>query len=217
MHSDVVIVASKRRQPRIEHRGGIAARLTGPGTVHLISAAATPVGGDDIRIRIVVEPGATLRLRTVAATLAMPGRDVAQSHACWDLDVAGELDVDPQPTIVAAAARHINVTTVTLADTGRIAMRERVQIGRSGESEGFWSGTVHADVGGGPLLRHRVELGAGSAVDDLLGAPLAHVGEFHYPDADAATTGLVLPLAAGGCISTWQGQRLEEKTKTPPT
>ncbi|MUL65394.1 urease accessory protein [Mycobacterium sp. CBMA 234] len=209
MDSDVLIVASVGRHPRIDCRGGIAARHTGPDTVHLVSAAATPLGGDVIRIRVVVEPGALLHLRTVAATLALPGRDVAESHMLWTLDVAGELDLDPQPTVVAAHARHVSATTVTLADGARIAVRESVQIGRAGERQGFWSGSLRADVGATPLLRHRVELGAGSVTDDVLDSPLAYIGEFHYPDPDVATTGLTLPLAAGGCISTWQGQRLE--------
>ena len=208
MHSELVIVAAPQRHPRIEHCGGIAARVTGIDTVHLVSAAATPIGGDIIRIRIVVEAGAALRLRTVAATVALPGRESRESHAHWDLDVAGALDVDPEPTIVAADARHVNVTTVALAETGRIVLRERVQIGRSGERQGFWSGTMHAEVGEQPLLRHRVELGADSVAADVLGSPLAYVGEFRYPEGDITSAGLVLPLAAGGCISTWQGQRL---------
>lgn len=208
MRSDVVIVASLGRHPRIECRGGIAVRHTEPNTVHLISAAATPLGGDTIRLRVVVEPGATLRIRSVAATLALPGRDSMESQACWDLDVAGDLDIDMQPTIIAAHARHLTMTRVALADGAGIALRERAQVGRSDERHGFWSGSMRADVGEKPLLRHCVELGAGSVTDDELGTPLAYVGEFHYPDSDVETTGLTLPLAGGGCLSTWQGERL---------
>ena len=55
MRSEVVVVACAGRPPRIEHTGGIAARRTGRDTVHLVSAAATPLGGDLITIRVVVE------------------------------------------------------------------------------------------------------------------------------------------------------------------
>jgi len=48
-----------------------------------------------------------------------------------------------------------------LSGDGRARLRERVQIGRSDERQGFWSGSLHADVDGAPLLRHRVQLGAG--------------------------------------------------------
>jgi len=44
--------------------------------------------------------------------------------------------------------------------------------------------------------------------DGELGAPLACISELHYPDIDAETTGLTLAPAGGGCLSTWQGQRL---------
>ncbi|PRC44000.1 urease accessory protein, partial [Mycobacterium sp. ITM-2017-0098] len=106
MRSVVVIVARPHRAPYIECRGGIAARRTDTDTVHLVSSAATPLGGDTIAMRVVVEPGARLTVRTVAATVTLPGPNTTESHACWELDVAGELDLDPQPTIVAATSRH---------------------------------------------------------------------------------------------------------------
>jgi urease accessory protein len=30
----------------------------------------------------------------------------------------------------------------------------------------------------------------------------------HYPDSDVDTAGMPLALARGGCLATWQGQRL---------
>lgn len=208
LRSDVFIVASRDRAPRIEHSGGLAARRTEPDTVHLVSAAATPLGGDSIHVRIVVESGARLRLRSAAATVTLPGSATLESHAIWTLEVAGDLDVDPQPTVVAANARHFTTTRLELADTGRIRLRERIQIGRTDERQGFWSGSLHADVDGSPLLRHRIELGDGSVADDELGAPLACISELHYPDGDVDTAGIPLTLAGGGCLSTWQGERL---------
>jgi len=208
LRSDVLIVASCDRAPRIEHSGGLAARRTEPDTVHLVSAAATPLGGDSIHVRIVVEPGARLRLRSAAATVTLPGSATLESHAIWTLEVAGDLDVDPQPTVVAANARHFTTTRLELADTGRIRLRERIQIGRTDERQGFWSGALHADVDGSPLLRHRIELGNGSVADDELGVPLACISELHYPDSDVDTAGTPLTLAGGGCLATWQGQRL---------
>lgn len=208
MHSDVLVVAQPGRLPRIECRGGLAARHTEPDTVHLVSAAATPLGGDTIAIRIVVEPGARLRLRSAAATVALPGAASTQSRACWHIETAGELDIDPEPTIVAADARHLSELTVRLTDTTRLRIRERVQIGRTDEREGFWSGGMRADLAGTALLRHRVELGPGSVADDALGSPLACVSELRYPDAADDAAGITLALAAGGSISTWQGARL---------
>ncbi len=208
MRSDVLIVASRDRPPRLECGGALAARRTETDTVHLVSAAATPLGGDAIHIRVVVDAGARLRLRTAAATVALPGSTTPESHAFWTLEVAGELDVDPQPTVVAATSRHFTSTRLALTDAGRIRLRERIQIGRTDERQGFWSGSLHADVDGAPLLRHRIELGAGSVADDSLGTPLAYISELHYPDSDVASHGVTLALAGGGCLSTWQGERL---------
>ena len=208
MRSDVLIVAHRDRRPRIESRGGLAARETQPDTVHLVSAAATPLGGDSLCVRIVVEPGALLRVRTAAATVTLPGPSTQESHAMWSLEVAGELDLDPQPTIVAAVSRHITSTHLALDGAGRVKLRERVQIGRSNERQGFWSGSLRADIDGSALLRHRIELGRGAVAHDELAAPMACISELHYPESQADTAGMPLALAGGGCLSTWQGERL---------
>lgn len=208
MRSDVLIVAHRNRRPRIESSGGIAARETESDTVHLVSAAATPLGGDSICVRIIVEPGARLRVRTAAATMTLPGPTTHESHANWVLEVAGELDLDPQPTVVAAASRHITSTRLALDGSGRVKLRERIQVGRTDERQGFWSGSLYADVDGTALLRHRIELGRGSVADDELAAPMACISELHYPDTEADTAGMTLALAGGGCLSTWQGERL---------
>ena len=208
MRSDVLIVAQRDRLPRIECGGGVAARRTEPDTVHLVSTAATPLGGDAIHIRVVVESGARLRVRTAAATVTLPGSTTAESHAFWTLEVAGDLDVDPQPTVVAATSRHFSSTSLELTEAGRIRVRERIQIGRSDERQGFWSGSLHADVDASPLLRHRIELGNGSVADDALGTPLACISELRYPEAAFDAAGTRLELAGGGGLSTWQGERL---------
>lgn len=217
MHSEVLLVASDNRLPRIECRGGgIQGRCTATDTVHLLSAAATPVGGDSIDMRVIVERGARLRLRSAAATVAWPGPSTLTSHARWRIEVMGSLDIDLEPTVVAGAARHLSSVNLCLHEEGSIRFRERVQIGRSGEREGFWSGSLHADVQDRPLLRHRVELGAGSLADDTISAPRAAINELRYPaeafgafpDAAIDDGSTVLSLAGGGTLSTWQADRL---------
>ncbi|TFV58005.1 urease accessory protein [Mycobacterium sp. PS03-16] len=212
MRSDVLIVAYADRPPRLEHTGGIAVRRTASDTVHLVSAAATPLGGDLITVRVVVEAGARLTVRTAAATLALPGASTPESASRWDVECAGELDLDPQPTVVAGGSAHVTTTRLRLADAGRIRLRERVQIGRVGEHDGFWSGALHADVDGIPLLRHRIEVGAAAVGDDELHRPRACVSELRYPadhsGSAPAAAGTVLALAAGGTLATWQGDRL---------
>jgi urease accessory protein len=156
----------------------------------------------------VVEPGARLCVRSVAASLALPGASDAVSHSCWLLEVAGDLDLDTAPMVVAARAGHHSHTELHLDGAATVRIRERVQIGRSGENEGFWTGSLHAGIDGTPLLRHRVELGSGAVADDEITAPRAYVGELCFPGLDADDGGMILELAAGGCLSSWQGDEL---------
>ncbi|MEB3049591.1 urease accessory protein UreD [Mycolicibacter sp. MYC123] len=212
MHSRVTVVACPNRLPRIEFGGGLAARRTGADTVHLVSVAATPLGGDVIEIRLIVEPGARLTLRSAAATVVLPGATTLTSQANWQMEVAGDLEVDLEPTIVAADARHACVTAVHLCGGGSMRLRERVQVGRTGERQGFWSGALRVDLDHRPLLRHRMDLGAGSLSDDVLYAPRAAISEFRYPAACSTAAAdprwTVLTLAGGGTLSTRQDDLL---------
>ncbi len=214
VRTELRIVAHPAALPEIRACGGLSARRTGPRTVHLIGTAATPLGGDELDVVIVVAPGAELVVRSVAATLALPGSATPLSSGRWHLEVGsgGVLDFDPEPMIVAGGARHHTVTTIRLASGARLRVRERVQIGRVGEDGGEWQGDLIADVDDLPLLRHRLALGAGTPADDALSAPRALESELVYPDESAAaTSGLTqsrLPLAAGGSLSTRTGSVL---------
>ncbi|MGW4121613.1 urease accessory protein UreD [Nocardia sp. NPDC004711] len=214
MRTELRITATAGTLPHIHAIGGLAARHTGVDTVHIIGTAATPLGGDVLDIVVSVGAGARLTVRSVAATIALPGRETRKSVAHWRFDVAagGELDVDPEPTVVAGGAEHDTFTTIRLEEGARLRLRERIQIGRTGEDHGFWSGELTADIGATPLLRHRLELGADTITDDALSAPRALESVLTYPDdRPADTTGLdaaLLPLAAGGTLFTRTGRLL---------
>jgi urease accessory protein len=214
MHSDVLVVALPGRLPRIEHRGGIVPRITLADTVHLVSVGATPLGGDVITVRIVVEPGARLALRSVSATIALPSVEAATSHSSFDLEVSGSLDVDLEPTMVAAGSRLISTQVLKVADGGQVRLRERVQIGRYFEKhESFWSGSLEATMGEHPWFARHVEMGGGAAPGADLEDALAMVSELHYPAGNSATTDASAShteLPAGGVLSMWQGRRLAD-------
>ncbi|MFR9750092.1 urease accessory protein UreD [Nocardia sp. 004] len=214
MRTELRIVATTAALPEIHACGGLSARRTGPHAVHLIGTAATPLGGDEFDVVVRVEPGAELVVRSVAATLALPGTATSLSFGRWHFEVGsgGVLDFDPEPMIVAGGACHHTVTTIRLASDARLRLRERVQIGRADEDGGRWRGDLIADVGDTPLLRHRLELGADTAADDALAAARALESELVYPDErPVAATGLTqarLPLAAGGSLFTRTGSLL---------
>lgn len=144
-------------------------------TVHLVNGAAGPLAGDDLRLDISVGGGVRLVLRSVAATVALPGHGPGPSRLTVDAEVAdgGELDFGPEPTVVAAGADHRVVTDIRLAATARLRLREEILLGRFGEPPGSILSTLRVDVAhpadapdgaGGPagwipLLRHELLLG----------------------------------------------------------
>ncbi|MCZ4550887.1 urease accessory protein UreD [Gordonia rubripertincta] len=215
MHTELHVRAVKGRSPRIRASGGIAVRQTGVDTLHMISSAATPLGGDLIEINVEVGPGACLNLHSVAAAMALPGPHEPRSELRWHIAVAdgARLVIDPQPTIVAAHAVHHSETAIDVAESGAVRMAERVQIGRSSEDLGRWTGRVRADVGGTPAVRHQVSIGRPE--HDELGAPAVLFSEFRYPDErpDAVhpdAVGARLGLAAGGSLTTVLARTLND-------
>ncbi|MCM3923803.1 urease accessory protein UreD [Frankia sp. AiPs1] len=146
-------------------------------TVHLVNGAAGPLAGDDLRLDISVGRGVRLVLRSVAATVALPGHGPGPSRLTVTAEVAdgAELDFGPEPTVVADGADHRITTDVRLAATARLRLREEILLGRFGEPTGSILSTLRVDVAGGagapgadpagelsgwvPLLRQELLLG----------------------------------------------------------
>ena len=183
MFTDVTVVARSDASIHTAATGGLAVRRTGPARLHLISTAATPLGGDEIRIRVVVEAGARLELGSVAATMALPSAQRPDSTTHWTIEVdeGGELVCDPEPTIVAGGAHHTTTTVAHLHPGARVLIAEHVQVGRGAVdagADGCWSGTLHVDVGDHPVLRHRMIVGP----DTLRRGHRGLTSTFSYPD-----------------------------------
>ncbi|RPA19954.1 urease accessory protein UreD [Gordonia sp. OPL2] len=206
MHTEIAIVARAGRSPRVTASGGLAVRQTGIDTVHLISTAATPLGGDTIDVRVFVESGASLHVETVAATLALPARHRIDSTMSWTIEVAegARLFLDPQPTVVAAGADHRTVTDIVAATTSTVIVAEHAQLGRREETPDHaararWRGSLRLDVGEMPVLRHQLALGGPDgtghrAVSSVVRYPDERAGDVS-PHAYAAR--LELPRPAG--------------------
>lgn len=197
MRTDVEITATADRGVRHSATGGLAVRVTAPGHVQLIGTAATPLGGDEIAVRIRVEPGARLSVGTVAATIALPARDRADSRARWEIEVGagGRLRLDPQPTVVAGGAVHTSDVVAEIDPTGILDLYEHVQIGRAVQIDrattmdldridrdrtGSWTGGLRVTVGGEVWLAHRVMLGASTPAAAIGHRAMSNV--FRYPD-----------------------------------
>ncbi|CAJ60098.1 Putative urease accessory protein UreD [Frankia alni ACN14a] len=235
LRSDVPIVLRMTgvSPVRTGARAGAGARAD-PGplptmTVHLVNGAAGPLAGDDLRLDISVGGGVRLVLRSVAATVALPGRGPGPSRLTVTAEVAdgGELDLGPEPTVVADGADHQISTDVRLAATARLRLREEILLGRFGEPGGSILSTLRVDVAGGaegpgadlaggpfgwvPLLRQELllgpqvpglrgpaQLGGARAVGSLLVVAPAWAGA--GPDAAVAEGVARLPLTGPGYL-----------------
>lgn len=194
--------------PVVRASGQLAVRRTGPATVHLVATAFGPLGGDAVTIRLVVEEGATLAVRTVAAAVALPDRDGgAPSRQRITATVAGRLDLAPEPTVVAARAYHLAEFSAELAETAELTATERVLLGRTGEEPGRWTGTTRVQRAGRPVLHTTVDLGPGAAAWLPPVTPRAYVSTVHlhsgFAEVAAGQDAVRLPLPGGWVTTGW--------------
>ncbi|MCO7222390.1 urease accessory protein UreD [Klenkia sp. PcliD-1-E] len=199
--------------PVVRASGQLAVRRTGPSTVHLVATAFGPLGGDDAEIRLVVEVGARLAVRTVAAAVVLPARgESPPSVQRVRAEVGGTLDLRAEPTVVTRGAHHRALLHAQLDDGAQLTATEQVQLGRVGEEPGRWTGTTRVERGGVPLLHTTVGLGPGAAAWLPPVAPCAYASTVHLGQDAAlgratAQDAVRLPLDRGWVATAW-GDRL---------
>ncbi|MFD7655798.1 urease accessory protein UreD [Actinosynnema sp. NPDC059797] len=181
--------------------------------VHLVSSVTAPLGGDDLELDVVVEPGAALVLRGVAATLALPGHHGTGSRSLVRVELGENASLEhlPEPTVVTARARHEAVFRAELADGARLRSRDVVVLGRRGEPPGSLVTTLDVRRRG-TVIKQTSRVGvpevdrsaAGLAGRRVLGSELLCWGE----DPAVAVSGQwwsLVPLARGGSLATALG------------
>ncbi|MEE1815749.1 urease accessory protein UreD [Streptomyces sp. SP18ES09] len=154
--------------PLLVSDGPLALRRTraaGPYTrVTVVGAMSAPLGGDRLAIETEVRDGARLQVDSAAATLALPGR--TPDPAAYDVRVrVGEgavLRWLPEQ-LVSAAGSHLRMrTTVDLAATARLVLREELVLGRHGEPSGTLTSRLTVRRAGRPLLDQELAFGPGA-------------------------------------------------------
>jgi urease accessory protein len=187
-----------------------------PSAVYLVGGAAGPIGGDELTLTISVGPGAFLRLRSAAASIALPGLDGLESvlRVSVTVGAGGRLEYLPEPLVVTAGARHATVVSVALAAGASLLLRDELLLGRHGEAGGAARSVLRADYAGRPLLRHSVAVDGADAVSRGPALLAGHRGVgtllLAGPDAGAALTDVgpgpaevaVMPLAGPGVLVT---------------
>jgi urease accessory protein len=147
------------RLPVLASQAPLVLRRT-PTAVYLVGGAAGPIGGDELALRITVGAGATLRLRSAAASIALPGLDGRESLLRVSASVAagGRLEYLPEPAVVSAGARHATLVSVALAAGASLVLRDELLLGRHGEAGGSARTVLRVDYAGRPLLRQSLSV-----------------------------------------------------------
>jgi urease accessory protein len=172
---------------RLSSMPPLTLRQTGPRTVHLVSTAAGPLGGDRLELDLDVAPGTSLEVGSVAATLVLPGDGESVMVISARVGAGAALRFAPQPTVLAAGCAHRLVVRLTLAAGAHVFWREEIVFGRYGEASGRCHARFDATYDGRPLLRQEYTVG-----DPVLDASPAIYGE-----ARCVGTTLLAPTTQG--------------------
>ncbi|MQY02660.1 urease accessory protein UreD [Actinomadura macrotermitis] len=194
------------RLTRLRSDGPLALREAA-GAVHLVGAAAGPLGGDDLELELRVGPGARLAVRSAATAVALPGDGASRMTVRAEVGAGGRLDFAPEPTVAARGCDHRAAAEIALAGDATLRWREELVLGRHREPPGRHTGRFDVTVDGVALLRHELRIAdryAGPAVLGDAGAAgsvlLAGPGLGREPYAAAGLA--VLPLAGPGVLIT---------------
>jgi len=140
----------------------------GAGGVHacVLPTQAGPLAGDHDRLKIVVGAGATLVVRPVTATVALPGAARTRLDLEMDVSRGGRLVLEEAPLIVAAGADVSRSIAVTLAAGAIAALRDTVVLGRSGEPGGRLVSTLRVTDDTGVVLHDAMRLDPATSRQD---------------------------------------------------
>jgi urease accessory protein len=146
-----------------------------PDAVYLVGGAAGPIGGDELSLRIRVAEGAFLRVRTAAASIALPGPDGLESVLRISVSVGpgARLEYQPEPVVVTAGARHATIVSAWLDEGASLLLRDELLLGRYGEDGGTARTVLRVDYAGRPLLRQELEV---NGTDDASLGPAVLAG-----------------------------------------
>lgn len=206
------VVRELRSQPPLTlvPQRAVVPSADGAAVVHLVGSATSPLGGDNVTLRVVVRAGARLRLRGTAATLALPGQRGGESRNAVRIDVAeaGSVEYLPEPTVITARAHHRAELRVALAEGAKLTAREVLVLGRSGEPPGRLHTSTHLVRCGVPLLRQDLAIGdprLGASTGYLAGARVlatqAVVWDHDPIESYSTSWSSLVPLAHRGALA----------------
>jgi urease accessory protein len=206
-----VLVAEGARLTTLHGEPPLLFRRTGTAddgatVVHLVGGAAGPLAGDDLGLRIDLDDGAAVEVRSVAATVALPGRGPDRSTLTVAVRVGpgATLRWLPEPLIAAAGCRHVGRAEIDLAPDARLLWRDELICGRHGEQPGDLRSELRIRYAGRPLLAHDLAVGPqapGWAGPAVLGPARAAGSLLTVNLPHPETVGTAMPLAGPGTLT----------------
>lgn len=130
-----------------------------PDALYMVGTAASPVGRDDVTVSVRVMAGASLTVRSAAASVLWSGAGTRQELRVT-VEAGAELVWWPEPLIATAGCAHRQRATVDLYPNSRLRWRELLVLGRQGETPGDLESALRITVAGTPLLHHAVAVGS---------------------------------------------------------
>lgn len=135
-----------------------------PGALQLVGGAAGPLGGDQLSYDLTLEPDAAVTVRSVAASMALPGPGPEPST----LDIAAtvgsgaSLDWRPEPLISVTGSDHHQHTEIQLDRGSTLRWQESLVLGRSDEDPGALRSVLRVIRAGRPLTHQALHIGDGA-------------------------------------------------------
>ncbi len=185
------------------------------GALWMVGSAAGPLPGDRVALSVGVGAGASLTVRSTAASVALGahGDDHSEFLVEAEVGAGGELRWLPEPTVASAGCHHRYLARIRLGAGARLVWRDELVLGRHGEGPGRLTSRIDIDAAGVPLLRHELRVGPGEpgwegpAITGGAGAvgmvvvigPRDRAGA-PPPGAWRSPEAAMLPLAGGGAV-----------------
>lgn len=133
-------------------------------TLLLVGGAAGPVGGDDLGFELDIDDGASVVVRSIAATLAQPGPTGDTSRAISRVRVGSGASLDwcTEPLISVRGSDHHVRFELEVAADARARVTESFRLGRSHEPSGTLSVRQRISRAGAVMLDHESRMGDGA-------------------------------------------------------
>ena len=156
-HARVAVSASSDGTTRYDELRSDAPILLRPvnEALYIVGGAASPLGGDDLRLEIELQSGVSLVVRSIAASLARRGIHELSSMMSISAHLAEKASLWwlVEPAVACFGCDHYVDVTVDMAENSNLYWRDELVLGRQGEESGKWSSRLSADIAGQPLVR----------------------------------------------------------------